>query len=275
VWPQGIAWPKASNQIPKELDWNLWLGTAPQKNYVDNLVPFNWRGWWDYGTGALGDMACHIMDAAFRILPIDFPTEVECSTSTAWADFFVEADYPQSCPASSIIHMKFPRKDGKGIIDFTWMDGGLLPQRPNELLPDEMMGDDNGGYIFEGTKGKLMGNYAIEPVLLPTKRMKEDKLPPKTIPRIEGAEWGHYTTWVDACIAGYGKMQLASSFDYAGPFTEAVLMGNLALRSYAMKSGDKYPGRKKLLWDAKNMKITNFDEANQFVKREYRSGWSL
>jgi predicted dehydrogenase len=275
VWPQGIAWPPASNSIPKELDWNLWLGTAPHKNYVDNLVPFNWRGWWDYGTGALGDMACHIMDAPFRILPIDFPSEVECSTTTAWAGFFQEASYPDACPASSIIHMKFPRKDGKGIIDFTWMDGGLLPQRPNELLPDEMLGDRNGGYIFEGSKGKLMGNYSIPPVLLPTKRMKEDKLPKPSIPRIEGQEAGHYTTWVDACVAGYGKMPLSSSFDYAGPFTEAVLMGNLALRSYAMKEGNNYPGRKKLLWDAKNMKITNFDAANQFVKREYRSGWSL
>ncbi|MEI9920046.1 MAG: Gfo/Idh/MocA family oxidoreductase [Bacteroidota bacterium] len=275
VWPQGLPWPKAANDIPKELDWNLWLGTAPQKNYVENLIPFNWRGWWDYGTGALGDMACHIMDAPFRILPIDFPSEVECSTTTEWADFFVEANYPDSCPASSIIHMKFPRKDGKGIIDFTWMDGGLLPNRPEELLPDERLGDSAGGYIFEGTKGKLMGNYATAPVLLPTKRMKEDKLPKQTIPRIAGQEWGHYTTWVDACIAGYGKMPLASSFDFAGPMTEAVLMGNLALRSYAMKNGDKYPGRKKLLWDAKNMKITNFDEANQFVKREYRAGWSL
>jgi len=274
VWPQGIATPTGKFDVPSEMNWDLWLGTAKHIDYNPAYHPFNWRGWWAFGTGALGDMACHIMDAAFRILPIDFPTEVECSTTTEWADFFKEANYPDSCPASSIIHMKFPRKDGKGVIDFTWMDGGLLPQRPEELLADEHLGDNAGGYIFEGTKGKLMGNYAMPPVLLPTKRMKET-LPKPTIPRIEGQEWGHYTTWVDACIAGYGKMPLASSFDYAGPFTEAVLMGNLALRSYAMKDGDNYPGRKKLLWDAKNMKITNFDAANQFVKREYRAGWSL
>jgi predicted dehydrogenase len=275
VWPQGVPAPTGTYDIPAELDWDLWLGPAQAIPYNPAYLPFNWRGWWSFGTGALGDMACHIMDAAFRILPIDFPTEVECSTTTTWSGFFKEASYLESCPASSIIHMKFPRKDGKGDIQFTWMDGGLLPQRPEELLPEEKFGDGNGGYIFEGTKGKLIGNYAVPPTLLPSRRMKEETLPKPTIERIPGAEAGHYTQWVDACLAGYGKMQLSSPFEYAGPFTEAVLMGNLALRSYAIKNDKSYPGRKKLLWDAKNMKITNFDEANQFVKRQYREGWSL
>ena len=275
VWPQGIPTPTGKFEIPKEVDWDLWLGPAKYIDYNPAYLPFNWRGWWPFGTGALGDMACHIMDAAFRILPIDFPTEVECSSTTAWSDFFKEASYLDSCPASSIIHLKFPRKDGKGDIKFTWMDGGLVPKRPEELLPDEELGDGGNGYIFEGTKGKLMANYAKMPVLLPTSRMKGVQLPKPTIPRVEGAEAGHYTQWVDACIAGYGKIKLSSDFEFAGPFTEAVLMGNLAIRSYAMRDNWKYPGRKKLLWDAKNMKITNFDEANQFVKREYRSGWSL
>ncbi len=160
------------------------------------------------------------------------------------------------------------------------MDGGLLPERPEELLPDEPLGDSAGGYIFFGSKGKLMGNYAMPPVLLPTSRMKDAKLPKQTIPRIAAAENGHYTEWVDACLAGYGKKQLSSPFEYAGPMTEAVLMGNLAVRSYQLQvvsaEGRKsYPGRKKLLWDAKTMKITNFDEANAFVKRNYREGWSL
>jgi predicted dehydrogenase len=277
VWPQGIAWPTGKAEVPAELDWDLWQGTAQNRDYIENLVPFNWRGWWPYGTGALGDMACHIMDAAFRILPIDYPSEVECSSTTAWSGFFKEANYVDSCPASSIIHLKFPRKDGKGDIKFTWMDGGLVPKRPEELLPDEELGRGGNGYIFEGTKGKLMANYASDPVLLPTSRMKEAKFPKPSIPRIEGGEAGHYTQWVDACMAGYGKIPLSSSFDYAGPFTEAVLMGNLAIRSYSMRgeNGRGYPGRKKLLWDAKNMRITNFDAANQFVKSEYRSGWSL
>jgi predicted dehydrogenase len=275
VWPQGIPAPTGKFEIPKEVDWDLWLGPAQAIDFNPAYLPFNWRGWWRFGTGALGDMACHIMDAAFRILPIDFPTEVECSTTTAWEDFFKEANYLESCPASSIIHLKFPRTDGKGDIQVTWMDGGLLPKRPDELLPDEQMGDWGNGYIFEGTKGKLMANYSMAPVLLPTARMKDVTLPKQTIQRIPGAEAGHYTEWVDACIAGYGKKQLSSPFEYAGPFTEAVLMGNLAIRSYGMRNDKGYPGRKKLLWDAKNMKITNFDEANQFVRAQYRNGWTL
>jgi predicted dehydrogenase len=275
VWPQGIPAPTGKHEIPKELDWDLWLGPVKEMDFNPAYLPFNWRGWWNFGTGALGDMGCHIMDAAFRILPIDYPTEVECSSTTAWEGFFQEANYSESCPASSIIHLKFPRKDGKGTIKLTWMDGGLLPERPDELLPDEVMADGGNGYIFEGTKGKLMANYSKAPVLLPSSRMKEVTFPKQTIPRIPGAENGHYTQWVDACLAGYGKIELSSPFDYAGPFTEAVIMGNLAIRSYAMKNANGYPGRKKLLWDAKNMKITNFDEANQFVKREYRQGWSL
>lgn len=275
VWPQGIATPTGKHALPKELDWDLWLGPVKEVEYNPAYHPFNWRGWWNFGTGALGDMACHIMDAAFRILPIDYPSEVECSATTAWADFFKLADYPDSCPASSIIHLKFPRTDDKGNINFTWMDGGLVPKRPEEMLPDEMMGDGGNGYIFEGTKGKLIGNYERPPLLLPSTRMKEVTLPAATLPRVPGAEEGHYTQWVDACLAGYGNMQVSSPFEFAGPFTEAVLMGNLAIRSYNMRNGYNFPGRKKLLWDAKNMKITNFDEANLFVKREYRKGWSL
>ena len=277
VWPQGIPTPTGKFDIPKELDWDQWLGPTKFIDFNPAYLPFNWRGWWQFGTGALGDMGCHILDAAFRILPIDFPTEVECSTTTMWEGFFKEANYTDSCPASSIIHLKFPRKDGKGVIKVTWMDGGLLPDRPEELMPGEPMGDGNGGYIFEGTKGKLVGNYAIPPTLLPTTRMKEVTLPPATLPRIQGQQDGHYQQWVTACLSGYGKSTVSSPFEYAGPFTEAVLMGNLAIRSYGIRGsgGNGYPGRKKLLWDAKNMKITNFDEANAFVKREYRSGWSL
>lgn len=274
VWPQGIATPTGKHNVPTELDWDLWLGPAKAIDYNPIYHPFNWRGWWNFGTGALGDMGCHIMDPAFRILPIDFPTEVECSTTTVWEGFFKEADTRDSCPPSSIIHLKFPRKDGKGIIKFTWMDGGLLPERPEELLPEEPLGDWDGGYIFKGSKGKLLGSYNSPPTLLPTARMK-DSLPAEKIARIPGKEAGHYTQWVDACLKGYGKMELSSPFEYAGPFTEAVLMGNLAIRSFQLKGADgkSYPGRKKLLWDAKNMRITNFDEANQFVKREYRPGW--
>jgi predicted dehydrogenase len=278
VWPQGMPTPTGKFDIPKELDWNLWLGPAKEIEYNPAYLPFNWRGWWNFGTGALGDMACHVLDPVFRILPIDYPNSVECSTATTWEGFFKEAHNDDSCPAASIIHLNFPRKDGKGDIKVTWMDGGLLPPRPEELLPDEKMGDWNGGVIFEGTKGKIMaGCYGLNPTLLPSSQMKEKKLPPAKELRVPE---GHYVQWVNACMKGYGTYT-SSAFDYAGPFTEAVLMGNLALRSYTIQqtSADgknkSYTGRKKLVWDAKNMKITNYDEANAFVKREYRAGWHL
>ena len=279
VWPQGIPTPTGNYDIPKELDWDLWLGPAKKIDYHPNYLPFNWRGWWAFGTGALGDMACHIMDPVFRILPIDYPSEVQASVSGNWKGFFAEGNYVDSCPPSSIIHLSYPRKDGKGKIKVSWMDGGLLPERPDELGPDEEMGNWDGGVIFVGTKGKVMADcYGANPRLLPTKLMKETTMPAEKIKRVPE---GHYVQWVNACIDGYGKGVTSSPFEYAGPFTESILIGNLAIRSWMMQNpkmkgwGDKYLGRKKLLWDAKNMKITNFDEANQFVKRDYRDGWKL
>ncbi len=279
VWPQGIPTPTGNYDVPKELDWNLWLGPAQYIPYNPAYLPFNWRGWWAFGTGALGDMACHIMDPVFRILPIDYPTEVECSVSGNWKGFFVEANYQDSCPPATIIHLGYPRKDSKGKIKVTWMDGGLLPERPDELLPDEEMGNWDGGVIFEGTKGKIMADcYGANPRLLPTKLMKEVTMPKETIKRVPE---GHYLQWVNACIEGYGKGETSSPFEFAGPFTESILIGNLAIRSWMLPNpnlkgwGDKYLGRKKLLWDAQNMRITNFEEANQFVKYPYREGWDL
>jgi len=193
--------------------------------------------------------------------------------ATVYKEMWNDTQNPDACPPSSIIHLKYPRTDGKGNIKVSWFDGGLLPQRPDELLPEEAFGNWDGGVLLEGTKGKLLLDcYGENPRLLPTKLMKQVSLPKKTIPRVPE---GHYVQWVNACIAGPGKGQTSSPFEYAGPFTESILIGNLAIRSYLMKHNDQYPGRKKLLWDAKNMKITNFDEANQFVKREYREGRSL
>ncbi len=272
VWPQGVPQPTGTFPLPSELDWDLWLGTESFIDYNPAYVPFNWRGWWKFGTGALGDMGCHIMDPVFRIFPIDFPTDVECSITTNWVDFFKVAHYDASCPASSMIHLNFPRKDGNGNLKLTWMDGGLLPERPEELRPDEDLLEN--GVIFEGSKGKLLGNYRDAPRLLPTSRMPEIDEVPKTISRVPE---GHYVQWVNACMKGYGNAELSSPFSYAGPFTEAVIMGNLAIRSYQYydEATKTYPGRKKLLWDAKNMTITNFDQANAYVKRQYRQGWSL
>lgn len=285
VWPQGIQWPKTNITVPKELDWNLWQGTAPHKDFVEGLVPFNWRGWWDYGTGALGDMGCHIIAPAFQVLNLGYPIAAECSVATRYFQPWQRASYPESGPVSSHIILTFKDHNNKEI-KMHWMDGGIQPERPDELGANEMMGDGGNGVLFIGTKGKMMcSTYAENPQLLPTSRTKEVNVK-QTIARVDGSANGHYKAWVEAAIAGYGSEKaknLSSTFDVAGPLTEVVLMGNLAIRSYDIKKPkeDKpnqftYPGRYiKLLWDGPNMKITNFEEANQFVKRTYSEGYSL
>jgi predicted dehydrogenase len=279
VWPQGIPTPSGKFDIPNELSWDLWLGPAKHIEYNPAYHPFNWRGWWAFGTGALGDMACHIMDPIYRILPIDYPDSAECSVSNIYKEMWNDWQNEESCPPASIIHLTYPPKKGKDKIKVSWYDGGLLPERPAELLPEEPFGSWDGGVLFIGTKGKLLLDcYGSNPRLLPTSLMKEKKMPKEKIKRVPE---GHYLQWVNACIAGHGNAETSSPFEYAGPLTESILMGNLAIRSWMMKnpnskgSGDRYPGRKRLMWDAKNMKITNFDEANQFVRREYRDGWRL
>lgn len=283
IWPQALQTPTKKDKIPKGLNWDLWLGTAEMRDYNDAYLPFDWRGWSDFGTGALGDMACHIMDPVYRILPILYPSSVECSVSDSFKGKFETADYPKSFPNSSKIHLSYPRTDGKGTVKVTWMDGGLLPERPDEMGDDEAMGNWDGGVLFIGTKGKLMADcYGANPRLLPLSLNEQFEVA-ETIARVPE---GHYLQWVNACIAGYGNAETSSSFDYAGPFTESILIGNLALKAYFeidpnaeskgfWSGGSMYYGRKRLLWDAENMKITNFDAANKYVKRNYRSGYSL
>lgn len=285
VWPQGVPWPQTTaKKAPKHLDWDLWLGTAPKKPFTENIHPFNWRGWWDYGTGALGDMACHIMEPAYRVLDLGYPTEAECSVGSVYTGEFTRGYFPESCPPSSHITLKFRRPNGS-VLDFHWMDGGIKPSRPDELGPNEAMGDGGNGVIIEGTRGKMMcDTYGINPRLLPLS-INDSISVPETLPRVEGAIGGHYAQWVNACIAGHGSkefIELSSPFSIAGPLTETVLMGNLAIRSYDYREpradgkGFNYPGRDiKLIWDGANMKITNFEPANQFVKREYPAGFEL
>ena len=280
VWPQGIPWPTKNTEIPKELDWDLWLGTAPQKNYVDKLVPFNWRGWWDYGTGALGDMGCHLIEAPFSILNLKYAKDVQCSVGSVYVDEFKRGYFPDSCPPSSHVTLTFPKTDKtKGDVTLHWMDGGIQPERPSELEPNEIFGDGGNGTLFIGTKGKMVcDTYGLNPRLLPLSRNENLKITEK-YPRVKGGAEGHYNQWIEGCIAGYGKQELSSPFEIAGPLTEALLMANLAIRGYDIQKEvlgeDTYPGRSaKLLWDNTNMKITNFEEVNQFVKRTYREGWS-
>lgn len=279
VWPQGQATPSGDFTIPTELDWDLWLGPAKKIPYHPAYLPFNWRGWWSFGTGALGDMACHILDPVYRLLPISYPESAECSVATVWKEMWNDTQNTEACPPASIIHLRHPRTDGKGTIKVSWYDGGLLPPRPEELGPEEPFGNWDGGVLLIGTKGKMLIDcYGANPRLLPTRLMKETTLPAPYLPRVTE---GHYLQWVNACKAGYENGKTSSPFSYAGPFTESILMGNLAIRSWLMKNpnlkgwDDKYLGRKKLIWDAKAMKVTNFDEANEFVRGTSRPGWEL
>lgn len=283
VWPQGIPWPSAKAEVPKTLDWNLWLGTAPFKDYVEKLVPFNWRGWWDYGTGALGDMGCHLIEPAFRVLNLQYISDVQASVGTVYVDEFKQGYFPESVPPSSNVTMHFPKTDKTTEpVTVHWMDGGIQPERPEELGPNEVFGDGGNGALFIGTKGKMMcGTYGADPKLLPTSRTNEVHVKQK-YPRVPGGPEGHYAQWVEGAIAGYGKKQLSSPFEIAGPLTESLCMANLAIRGHDIRidrsngKGFDYPGRGiKLLWDEKNMKVTNFDAVNQFVKRKYREGFTV
>ncbi|KQC02699.1 Gfo/Idh/MocA family protein [Pedobacter sp. Hv1] len=282
VWPQGIPWSANRADIPKELDWDLWLGTAPFKDYVEKLVPFNWRGWWDYGTGALGDMGCHLLEAPFSVLNLKYASEVQASVGSVYVDEFKRGYFPDSCPPSSHVTLKFPKTNKtKGDVTVHWMDGGIQPERPEELQANETFGDGGNGTLFIGTKGKMMSStYSANPRLLPLSKNADIKVAQK-FARVKDQDKGHYAQWVEACIAGHGKNELSSPFEIAGPLTEALLMANLAIRGADVqrKAADgkiSYPGRyTKLLWDNEQMKVTNFDDVNQFVKREYRKGWTL
>ncbi len=272
VWPQGIAWPKPDSNIPKELDWDLWLGTAPKKDYVDKLVPFNWRGWWDYGTGALGDMGCHLVEAPFRVLGLQYVKSVQASVGSIYVDEFKKGEFPESCPPSSHITLIFPKTaKTQGDVTVHWMDGGIQPERPEELGANEPWGGENGnGTLFIGTKGKMFSStYSDAATLLPKSRTAEVNAPKKWA-RVPGGANGHYAQWVEACLAGHGKMEVSSPFEVAGPLTEALLMANLAVRGHDLPGGQfKYQ------WDNAAMKVSNFDAVNQYVKRQYREGWNF
>ena len=281
IWPQGVVTPLEKVPVPATLNWDIWQGPAKVRDYNPAYLPFKWRGWWDYGTGALGDMGCHVIEPVFKALALGYPTEVQASVSQVYSGDFVLAETPDSCPPSSKVHFKFPARNRMPEVEMVWYDGGILPDRPAELAEGEAMGDWDGGCIFEGTKGKIMcGVYGKNPTLLPSKKMVSFNQPKPVLARVPE---GHQQNWVKACKE---KTKTSSDFNYAGPLTETILMGNLAIRSYnykVLKKGKTptswdpwdYPGRKKLLWDGKEMKITNFDVANQFVQREYRAGWSL
>ena len=284
VWPQGIKTPTNKPTILDNLDWDQWVGPASWVDYHPLYHPFKWRGWWNFGTGALGDMACHLIDPPFRVLGLGYPTEVESSVGAMYSQDWVPDYLPESCPPSSRTQLKFPASDKNGTeVKLTWTDGGLRPFHPDLIPADHSIGDEGStnGVIMMGEKGIMTcGTYAENPKIY--LNSGEIIIMEPIEHKIQLPENGHHSTWVDACKQGYGGEKhkaLTSSFDFAGPLTESILMGNLAIRSFNLREpkgdGFEYPGRKKLLWDGKNMQITNYDPANQFVKRKYRDGWSL
>ncbi len=288
VWPQGFAMPPADESTrPTALQWDLWLGPAPAIAYTPNLHPFNWRGWWEYGTGALGDVGCHLIDIPFRTLGLHYPTAAQCSVGTIYTQMWTATYAPEGCPASSFITIQFPATEKSGSpLEMTWSDGGIRPSHPDVIPPDSDIGgpNSNNGVLMIGEKGVISTNINDSSPLTPKLYLADGttEFGPETEPDDE-PEYGHQRLWVDACKAGFDSPEhraLTSSFDYAGPMTETVLMGNLAIRSYMLRRENskgqmEFYGRQKLLWDGDTMRITNFEDANQFVARTYRKGWEV
>ena len=283
VWPQGIPMPDPDPEnLPEGLAWDLWLGPAKATPYSSAMHPFNWRGWWEYGTGALGDMGCHLIDIPFRALGLKYPTAVECSVGSVYRQMWTPEHLPQGCPPSSFVSINFDASEiNKSPLTLEWSDGGIRPAHPDLIPPEDFLGDpgSNNGVMMIGEEGIITtGVYGYNPRLY----KKGQAVQTYEQPKEKEAEHGHHRKWIDAIKAGFDSKEhkaLTSSFDYAGPLTETVLMGNIAIRSYLLrkKSGRNYDyyGRRKLLWEGNATKITNLDEANQFVGRDYRKGWEL
>ncbi len=249
IWPQGLKRPEDTPAVPSTLDWDLWLGPAPKRPYHPAYVPFKWRGWYDFGTGALGDMGCHQFDPIVKTLKLTQPVKVQASSTEL---------YEETYPSGSIVHYEFSQRGDLPPVKVTWYDGGLQPPRPEELGPDAEFGDWNGGLLLTGTKGKILCNaVGNNPRLLPDKRNEEYQLPEPFIPR----SIGHYKEWI---AAAKGGDPAGANFEYGCPVTELVLLGNIAVRS-----------KEVLEWDYASMRITNNNEANNYLREEYHNGWSL
>ncbi len=268
IWPQGMPRPTDTPPVPDGLDWDLWIGPAPMRPYNRTYHPFGWRAWQDFGAGAMGDMGCHVMDAAFTILKLGAPTSVIASEAYNFLPpapgqpgFGSRVAYNDSYPPSAVIHLSFPERGGMPPVKLHWYDGGLLPERPDDLEPERKLPES--GTIFIGDKGKMWcETYSESPRLIPETAMAAFARPAKSLPRVPGGRAGHEKNWLDAIRE---KGQAVSNFDYAGPFTESVLLGNVALR---------FPGTR-LMFDGPTMKVTNLPEAEQYLQHQYRPGWSL
>ena len=257
IWPQGLNAPEKADKIPSTLNWDLFTGPAKLNPYNKIYHPWNWRGWWDYGTGALGDMACHIMHQPFKALKLGYPTKVQGSSTLLLAD---------CAPNAQHVKFIYPARENMPKVampevEIHWYDGGLLPDRP-EGFPagEDMMAMGGGITIFHGTKDTLVcGCYGQKPRLL------SGRVPnaPKVCRRVENAMGGgHEQDWIAQCKAGSNRVPCKSDFREPGPFNEMVVMGVLAVRLQTLN--------KELLWDGQNMKFTNItdDEVIRIIKKD-------
>jgi predicted dehydrogenase len=246
--PRGTR-PEETPPVPETLDWDLWLGPAPERPYHPCYHPRTWRSWWDFGCGMMGDRGVHTFDPIVWALDLGAPVTIDANSTD-----LNEETHPIAC----LVRYEFPARGDMPPVTLTWYDG-LRPPMPKELSKDDVLGHPEGGSLFKGTKGMLTaGVYGENPRLLPASRMEEFIPPEPTIPRVEGS---HENDWVRAIKEG-GKA--GADFAYAGPLTETCLLGNVAKRTGT-----------KIEWDAENLKVTNLPEANQYVRTVYREGWSL
>jgi predicted dehydrogenase len=258
-WPQGIVRPADTPPVPRELDWDVWLGPSPMRPYNPAYVPFKWRGFWDFGTGAIGDMGIHCLDTAFWGLELGAPVRARVQACSA---AFTDPAMKETAPLWSVIEVDFPARGAKPPVKMTWYDGGKLP--PRDLFQGEPIVSKDGGSLVIGSKGTLFtrtwnGGFSADDmfVLLPRKQFDGYRPPAPTLPRTTS----HHQEWVDAC-RGRGTAQ--SPFTYAATLTEALLVGNLALRT----------GRD-IAWDAQQMQATGDPGADALVRPPFREGWSL
>lgn len=248
IWPQGISRPSETPDIPDSLDWDLFIGPAPMRPYHPSYHPFNWRGWWDFGTGALGDIGCHSFDSVFRALKLKYPKSVQ-AVSTHIND--------ETYPLGSIVEYDFPAREGMPALKLTWYDGGLRPPRLPGIEEGVRLG--TGGTLYVGSEGMILGDQILPEAL------NESYDPPE--PYIPSSP-GHRMEWILACKGGDPA---GSNYDWAGPLSETVLLGNIALRPELRNALNT----RVLEYDPETLSFPNLPEADQFAHYEYREGWSL
>ncbi len=256
VWPQGISRPKGEESVPTNLHWDEFLGAAPERPFHSGYTPFNWRGWLDFGTGALGDMACHTINVAAMALGLFDPQSVEVVDTSGIID-------RETYPTWSILRTQFGERHGRAPLSLTWYDGGEKLPKEKRAFVDMLHGEEvpESGLLLVGTKGSFFSknDYGAEHTLLPKDRFADFKAPEPTLPRSPG----HFREWVDAIQAGDPSKAL-SNFGYAGRLTETVLLGVVAL-----KAGGK------IEWDAETMKAKGRTDADPYIRRDYRKGFSI